>query len=414
MRLALKAHSEFYMVLGLFIAWRLMSLLLMTPSSPFTASHSDYQYYYEVGKLTGAGYYPYINYWFEYPPVFTYIAIGVYKLTEWAHRDYAYFSQILALTLLPFEVLTLTCLYLIARRLYNLVTAVRLCWIYSALLLPAFFWQYSFDTMVAGLTLLAFYFLLSEKRNASAIVLGFAIGTKLVPAFLLGTVWRFALKWRQALIYTGIVVGTVALIFGYFFWRSPVFTLASFESLMTVSSWETIWALLDGNYAYGDVGVLARHLDPAQALIPLYNGPTVPGWLTALIFGGIFLYLYSRPFDRKNPRHLLLFTGMTLMLFHLWSKGWSPQWITLLLPFLLLLYPNGRGVLFVLVLSFVNLLDWPLAFAFQNNLLYVFGIVMRTLLFILILLDLYSRFKAGVAAGQMEPSQVPVTRTSLS
>jgi hypothetical protein len=388
MRTMLNAHSEFAIVLALFLAFRLMSLLLTTPSSPLTAGYTDNLYYYQVAQLSDRGYFPYIDYWFEYPPVFTYIAIGVYKLTSWTHRDIEYFSQTLAIILLPFELLTLICLYLIALRLYGPSTAVRLSWVYTALFLPFFFWRYSFDTMVAALTMLAFYGLLAERKIISAIALGFAIGTKLIPAFLLGTVWRFASKPRKALGYTLVVVATLTAIFGYFLVRSPLFVAASFESLAARSSYDTIWAVADGNYGYGDMGSLARHFDSSQAPLPIHNPSVLPWWLTSLAFGAIFLFVCSLPIDRANPRSLLLFTGISLMLFDLWSKGWSPQWITLVLPFVLLLYPKWRGILLALTLSFSTLMDWPLAFAYQNRSLFVAGIVLRTALLVFIFFDL--------------------------
>jgi hypothetical protein len=179
------------------------------------------------------------------------------------------------------------------------------------------------------------------------------------------------------------------LIFLPFLIASPTFTIASLQSLMSVSSWETIWALIDGNIGYGDVGALPRHFDLSLASVPMHNPPVVSPWIAILVFGVLFLFVYSRPVDRTNPRHLLVFTGVILMLFHLWSKGWSPQWVTLVLPFLLLLYPNWRGVLLSLILSLASLLDWPLAFAMGSSLIYAIGVLTRASLFVLIGVDLY-------------------------
>ncbi len=389
MRAQLKTHSEFLMVFVLFVAFRLMMVLLFTPASFLTRGYTDFMYYYDMAALSAQGFFPHVHFWFEYPPVFPYLAIAVYQATHAANEGMAYFSRMLALVLLPFDMSIVINLYRIARRLYDPAVAVRLAWVYAMLLLPIFFWQYSFDTMVAALTLQAFYWLLTQHRVASAVMLAVAIATKFSPAFLIGTAWRFAPGWRSAAIYTGIVIGGVVLIFAPFAMSSPAYTLASFQSLISVSAWDTVWALLDGNINYGDVGGLPRHFDLALAGVPLHNPSSLPMWGTLIPFAAIFFFILTRRWERANPRHFMIFTGITLMLFHLWSKGWSPQWITLLLPFILLFYPNWRGVLLAIVFSFGALLDWPLAFAMASPPLYILGVFVRTGLFILIGLDLY-------------------------
>jgi hypothetical protein len=45
------------------------------------------------------------------------------------------------------------------------------------------------------------------------------------------------------------------------------------------------------------------------------------------------------------------FVALTVFLFHLWSKGWSPQFTVLLLPWVLLLLPNGTGIVLAVLLS---------------------------------------------------------------
>ncbi|MDE3090856.1 MAG: hypothetical protein KGJ80_15880 [Chloroflexota bacterium] len=382
------AHSDFLFVFALFVSFRLMMLMLFSPVNFLTLGYTDFMYYYEMASLSSQGHFPFIDFWFEYPPVFTYLVIGVYQLTR--HMDsFDYFARTLSLVMLPFESLVLINLYRIARRLYGGATAVRLAWIYAMLLLPVFFWQYSFDSMVAALVLQSLYWLMTDQRAASGITLALAIATKFSPAFLIGTAWRFAANVREAARYTFIVAAGVALIFLPFVLISPAFTIASFQSLMAVSSWETIWALMDGNKSNGDVGPLPRHFDLTMAGVPTGNPSLLPMWATLIPFALISLFVFTRRVDRNNPRHMLIFTGITLTLFHLWSKGWSPQWVTLVLPFLLLFYPNGRGVLFSLVFSFVTLLDWPLSFVLGVPLIFVVSILIRTALFVLIGIDLY-------------------------
>jgi hypothetical protein len=401
-RARLIGHSDFLMVLTLFIAFRLLMLVWFSPFSFFTSGYLGHAYYYDMAKYSDQGQYPFINFWFEYPPIFPYLAIAVYKLTALGKESFEYFNRVLTLAVLPFDILTLTNLYRIARRVYGTATAVRVSWIYALLLLPAYYWWHGPDPILVALTLQSLYWLLTRQNVKSAAALALAIATKFTPVFLMGAALRFVSGWRQALVYAAIVGGIVSLIFLPFFILSPTYTIASFQSLVSVSSWETIWALIDGNLTYGNVGLMPRHFDPAMAAVPIYNPSVVPGWLTLLVFGVLFLFVFSRKVDRANPRQLLVFTGIVLMLFLLWSKGWSPQWATLVIPIWLLVYPNWRGLLLTLVLTFVGLLDWPLTLSVNNPALYVMGVLGRAALFVLVAIDLYIELTQRAPASGVE------------
>jgi hypothetical protein len=396
LRSRLSEHSEFLMVLTLFVAFRLMLLVLFSPYSFFTSGFLGHAYYYEMAQQSDQGHYPFIHFWFEYPPVFPYLVIAIYNLTRLGNEAFEYFNRTLTLAVLPFDVLTLINLYRIGRRLYGAAVAVRLAWIYSLLLIPAYYWWHTGDSILVAMTMQSLFWLLVGRRNLSGIPLAIAIATKFTPAFLLPAAWRFMPSAKHALTFTALVLLVLGAIFLPFLISSPAYTLASFQSLASVSSWQTIWALIDGNMAYGDVGPISRHFDLAAAAIPLYNPSRVPLWITLPFFGLLFLFVFLRPWDRQNPRHRVTFSTITLMLFLLWSKGWSPQWATLVIPFWLLVYPNWRGVLLVLTLSFGGLLDWPLTLSLNNPALYVFGVLLRAGLFVLVMIDLLAESKRAI------------------
>lgn len=399
LRERLTVHSDFLIVLFLFVAFRLMMLMLFEPQSFLTFHYTDFMYYFEMVSLSAAGHYPMIDYWFEYPPVFPYYAIGIYQLTRPLSENFEYFARVLSLAMLPFEILVLVNVYRIARQVSSAATATRTAWIYSALALPVYFWQFSFDSLVVALTLQSLYWLISQRRDASALTLAIAIGTKFVPVFIVATAWRFAANVRSAVRYTLLVAAGIALIFLPFLLMSTRLVIASFQSLLAVSSWETVWALLDGNKSHGYVGAWERHFDPTVAGIPVGNPSLVPMWAALIPFALIFLYVVRQRVDRQNPRHVLIFTGIILVLFHLWSKGWSPQWATLVLPFLLLLYPGWRGVLFAVVFSFITLLDWPVSFVLNSPTLALGAILTRTGLFALLGIDLFAELRRDNSAA---------------
>jgi hypothetical protein len=164
------------------------------------------------------------------------------------------------------------------------------------------------------------------------------------------------------------------------------------------SSWETVWALLDGNYATGNFGPIADHLDPALATVPLGNPPRIPTWLTLGAFGLLYAYLFfgrqtmvRRPSSVVHrPPSTVAFTGLTWCIFLLWSRGWSPQWQMLLVPLILLALPLQRAVLFSVVFGIVNFVEWPVLLSRGWSWSLWLTVPVRTLLIVLLATEFYS------------------------
>jgi hypothetical protein len=202
------------------------------------------------------------------------------------------------------------------------------------------------------------------------------------------------------------VAAVVALVIGPFFIASPRFTFASLLAQVSKSSWETVWALLDGNLGTGNFGPIADHFDPALATAPLGNPPRIPTWLTLAAFGLLYAYLFfdrgPRTEDRRpertvlGPRSSVAFTGLTWCIFLLWSRGWSPQWQMLILPFILLALPLQRAVLFSLVLGFVNFLEWPVLLSRGWFWSLWLTVPLRTLLIVLLAVEFYRVWRTSV------------------
>ena len=101
---------DFRLVLFLFVGFRL-SLLAFWPSDQL-ARWSDYDYYYEVARWVDQGWLPYIDYWVEYPPLFSYLSVLLYLLMP----RFATFATGLALVQLAFEVGSFALFYRVAWR----------------------------------------------------------------------------------------------------------------------------------------------------------------------------------------------------------------------------------------------------------------------------------------------------------
>jgi hypothetical protein len=388
----LQPHRGFLLILLLFVSFRLMMAMAYPPEA--LTSYSDYPYFYALADLARQGYYPLLHYWYEYPPVFPYLSQAVYAVTNGYHA----YATLLAAVMLIFEAGNLALLYLIAAEIHSRETSLKIAWIYSCLLVPVFFLWSGLDSLSLFFTLLSLLWLLRNCHAPSAVALGLGLMTKYLPGILLATVWRFV-KRRNALAYTLIAASVATAILLPFAIASPTYTLASLRSQASKSSWQTIWALIDGNYITGLFGPVADHLDPTRAGLQLHNPSRIPWFITVPLFGLIYLYLFSRPMDTRDKRVVLSFTGMTLCLFFLWSKGWSPQWQVMLIPLILLVFPNGRGMLYCLVLGFVNFLEWPIILSRSLNRLLIVTVPLRTLLVLLLLLEFYRRSR-GLRTGE--------------
>lgn len=381
-------RSQLRTIFILFVALRLALLLLVTPQGLLNA-YTDYHFYFNAAQFTELGRFPFVNMWFEYPPVAAYLPLAAYGLARAVlppgdvfSLTYLLYARLLGALLLVFEAGTLVLLHRCAERAWGTERADTLAWIYASLSLPLFYWMYGHQTVVTFFLLLALYGLMTGRWAGSAAALGLGIAAKLTPAFFLAPAGRFL--WgrpRRALAY-GLIAAVVVLA-AY----APFVALggarwiaASFTALAAGGSWATPWALLDGNWGTGYYGPLENRLDLGAATLRWGNPPAVSPLLTAGLFGLLSLPVFRRRLD-GDPRALIWLTTAAALIFHLWSKGWSPQWAATLIPLLLLAFPGRGGLTAALALTGIVLLEWPLAEAFGSRPLLATAIAARTLLF---------------------------------
>ena len=345
---------DFWLILVLFFSGRLMMLIAFPPEN--LIFYGDYQHYFNVADLTRQGFYPFIHYWYEFPPIFPYLNIAVYFLAGQQLKNYI---PILAFVLLLVECGNLYLLYRLALTLHGQARAINTAWIYTALFVPVFFWLGNFDALTTFFILWALYSLIQNKNKLLALALGLGTMVKFVPVILLATIWRVR-GLKSTLLYAAVTVLIGLIFFAPFAMVNPTMTLASLQAQAGKSSYQTVWAMIDGNYTTGNFGPLIDHFEAAKASQPVNNPARIPTWLTLIPFGLLGLFILTRP--RVLDDHKLdavIFTTLTFIIFVLWSQGWSPQWQTFLIPLLLLTFPEKRAVLFIIVLGFINFLEWP-------------------------------------------------------
>ncbi len=378
--------TDFSLVLILFFTGRLMLLLAFPPEN--LIYYGDYQHYFNLAAMTRSGFYPFVHYWYEFPPIFPYLNIAVYMLAGQQLKNYI---LLLAFVLLLAECGNLCLLHRLALTLFDRTRALATAWIYTALFTPIFFWLGNFDALTTFFILLALYNLLKNRRLLLIAALGLGTMVKFLPVVLLTAVWR---RWG---LKTAIVCGVATLlicllIFGPFAFANSTMTLASLQAQAGKSSYQTVWAIIDGNLTTGNFGPLADHFDSAKATHPINNPARLPTWLTLIPFGLLGLFIFTRPAGSNSDQDTIVFTTLTFIIFFLWSQGWSPQWQTFLIPLLLLTFSEKRAVLFIVALSFISFLEWPVILSRGLNSLLPVTIIARTLIFILLAIELYRLF----------------------
>ena len=406
---------SFSLILVLFLSSRLMMLLAFPLENLIT--YGDYQHYFNLASLSRAGgctifvgteqgCYPFIDYWYEFPPIFAYMNIAIYSLAGAQLKNYIF---LLSLVLLLVECGNLYLLYRLAFGLFGRSRALNSAWIYTALFIPIFFWLGNFDALTTFFILLGLYSIITNRKIVLGLALGLGTMTKFIPALLIATVGR-AHGIKPALLYTGTTLAISLVILGPFVALSPRFTLASLGAQAGKSSYLTVWALVDGNRTTGNFGPLIDHFEPAKADQPISNPARIPRWLSLLPFLLLGLYIFIRPVTLPD-RNLdsVIFTTLAFVIFFLWSQGWSPQWQTFLIPLLLLALPEKRAVLFIVALGFVNFLEWPVILSRGLNDLLPLTIIIRTLILVVLAIELYQKLtfqaKDKVYSKQLSPNE---------
>jgi hypothetical protein len=391
--------SQLKTIVTLFVILRVTILLMYTPQGLLNA-YTDFQHYYRVARLSDQGYAPFVNSWSEHPPLQAYTSVAVYRFVrtfmpagELTTPTYQFFARTLGLVMLIFETGVLILLHRIATRTWDMERANWLAWVYTALSVPLFYWNASQTSNFVFFTLFAVYWFMTNKRTASAVSLALGMLIKFTPVFLIGSVARFLWPAPQPIARYVIVVALVfALAFVPFIALGGTsWTIASLASNGVRASWSTPWALIDGNWGVGDVGDVPARTQLDQAYRVYGNPAVIPGILGVIVFGLIFLWLFRRPIDQRDPRHFIWFTTLTLLLFHLWSKGWSPQWAMLLIPFMLLSFPNHRGLGLVLIFTLLLFIEWPLADVMKWPPIIATAILGRTALFVVMGIMLFRK-----------------------
>ncbi|NIN64166.1 MAG: hypothetical protein GTO63_05600 [Anaerolineae bacterium] len=379
-----EVHRDFVLLAILFTSFRLMALLLFEPGGYIL----DWSGYYIPGasfvELSDRGFYPFVHYWLEYPPPFPWLAVIVYRLSmllpAWREPN-LWFDFLLGSTFLVFETGNLILVYAIALKLRGREGALRCAWLYAGLFFPVMTLLFTFDSFPLFFLLLGVYMVVSNRPLVAGTAAGTGFMIKLLPALVVPVALRVFPRISQRIAYL-LAATSVALLIGLpFFLANATFFLTTFLRLGSVAPWETIWAFLDGYYTGGEAVPLEMRFDPTNVVVSFHQS-RFPYLLVAVAFVAVYLILYTRRIDWQDNLKAITFCGLSINLVLIFSKGYSSAWMVNLLPFIILLMPNLRGVTYSLLLTMANVLEFPIALVLiaNHSWIFILAVLYRTLL----------------------------------
>jgi len=435
-------HTDFILLLILFVTFRVLALAAYRPGG-LVLDFSDFYWYRSFAELTHQGYYPYYNLWTTYPPLFPVVMIAIYQLSTllppWEHVN-LWFTLLLGGFFLLFEIGNFVLLYLFALKLAkeqrnksgnsewarseSPIThyALRPAWIYAALFVPVYTLTGWFESYPLFFFLLSLYLLLQNRPYLSAFFTGIGTMIKLIPLILVPVAVQMFSRTKYGVsisnyqlainklktqnsklktsnshfiipfdppriaLYLAVLLITIIVIATPFYLLNPDLILGSQQITGARQPWETVWALIDGNYDYGIIPLDMRNL----AWQPGDAPPTrIPWLLVTALFGLVYAWFYTRPLNWTKSRNTLAFVGFTLCLFMLWSKGYSPQWLGWPLFFMALLLPNLRGIIYAIILSIANIIEANFYFIMfpEDRWLFAATVLIRTFLLMVLAIE---------------------------
>ena len=362
---SLDGPNAFPVVLAAYAALRVTVLFAFDTATRIDPKRA-FGLFYDLATLTDQGVYPYLSRWSEYPPAWPWFSTGVYRAVSFFGVNYERYYIAITLTLLLFGIGNLILVYKLTYLAWGRRAAINAAWGYTVLAVPMHEWLRTFGSMAIFFFLLSIYLAVSGRRYLAVLAAVMGIVTKVTPVASGVLIMRYADGGRQRvlLVVTGAIYAGLALVPFYIAGRK--WFEASFGNMLVRPPWQTPWALLDGHFGQGWVNRYRLH--PPFATDYDYVG-RLPAWFWALpALGLVAFYAYTllmkRPSD--DPLTQIRFGFLSLIAFSLYLKGWSPSFVNWFFPFLLIIYPNGRGLAISALLGMMEIFWRPLGAQFGS------------------------------------------------
>lgn len=354
--------------------------------------------YWDFASTAAERYFPYIHYWVEYPPIFPWLVTLLYLVVAPANTLARPLFYILnSLVLLAADGGSLLAVYRLGRIVYRDERSAVLAAVFQTLFfIPVYLYTGWFDTLPTLFLLLSLVYILENRPGRAAIFAALGTLTKVFPIVAAVTGWLYFSHANRKRLVAGFMVVFLLVVVPLMI-AGPEMTLASIRGYWTRPSWETVWALMDGYYGSGGHPPTEARFDPAFTTW-IHHPAWLPGWVPTALLMLVVSVVLIRVRGPISPIQSVALTALLLNLFVLLSKGYSPQYLTWLLPCMALLAVEKSVWPFVISgLVLANLIEYPLYFHFfpQKPGVLVIAIVIRTALLLLASLFQWQRLQVG-------------------
>lgn len=356
--------KDFRVLLMLFISFRVLLMIVYQPilsdgGELGIGAGGDRFYHYLLTEQVEFGMLPFRDWWSEFPPLW-YLTTTLTYLLIGENANYSSWAMLLGIIMVISETGNLIMVRNIGGKLHGQNTGMALAWVYALSIAPVVFMWWNFDSLVTFFLLWGVWLLLQKKDARSAVSVAIGALFKFVPVLIFGAVLRFR-EYRKAAVYIAITIGIFILAYLPFFAMNSDMTMVSLTAQFNKNSYQTIWALIDGNYGTGNFGAIETHLYPEGVFDVGGNPPVIPGIVRLGLAAAVGLFVLLRT-KRLDDVGLVAFVGITLLIFYLQSQGWSPQWLTQIIPLVILVFPTRTGILITIVLTVLAFGEYPFLF----------------------------------------------------
>lgn len=351
--------------------------------SIFIYDPHDFIVYSERGSWFASQKKPYAEVFSEYPEVATYFFAAPHIVKQFLPLSNEFkISYDLNIYQFIFSFIMGLLLSLLIIQIYSLKTESKN--LAFLLLLPAgiFYMFNRFDVLPAFLSILSVSFLFKGKFKLAFFILAVSIMTKwytvvMAPVYL-SYCWNFNKKdcFRAFIVF----VITIAIIAG-----------------STI-----IWIGIDGFlvpykfHFYRDVNL--------EGLLHLFllvlDSISIDGYLFIALFSFLqFIIIPISLASKINTKEkVLIWSAISILIFMLFNKIYSPQWILWITPFLILLIKTKRDIFFIVLFDLVTYAYCPFALGQRDvfPVLFLFLISLKSLLIVYFIVSLFLRIREDV------------------
>lgn len=339
------------------------------------------------------GFIPYVDFQAGYP-VLGFIPYGLLALSCTSELIYGYAMRYINVALLS---ISLFAIYKVVNKHRGQRDALftLLALVVSVSILVAN--PYSNDVMALCFFSLALFFLMRKSSRLCGLFMGLAIFAKIYPVLLLPIFLAFFENWRERLsLLTSLVLCVLLLNFFFLVLNPYMWCETFFGGNAGRGPWETIWALLSGHYSHGGVELMHPYfegfftyaqleriypLTPADHAFYLYSNSAIP-----LVMSFLLVLSFIVPLILFTKNRILGVIGLSISLFFIASKGYSPQFSIFVIPLLALGVPGKKKFVLTSLLdaaTILQMMNWSGWFApFGEGLFLPYAVFLRTVVLV--------------------------------